>query len=229
MIRGKETFIANVSRCLGRDSLPGSAPVFSPPSEVQHEFLKNSDQDELQQVFKKNSEANGTLFFECSREELAPTLLQALKSFDSGSVVIGDHAYFRDQGVIEAMQEQIEECYLWNTANSREENIQKAETAMVGISMAEMGLAESGTVILFSHQGTGRSVSLLPTYAITVLRKRDLRPRLTQGMAFLRSLDMPLPASVNFVSGASSTADIELVPVKGVHGPLKIAYVLVDD
>ncbi len=229
MIKGKETFIANVSRCLGRDGLPGTVPVFSPPSEVQHEFLHDSDQDELQQVFRKNSEANGTLFFECSTAELISTLLQALQSFDSGPVVIGDHAYFRDQGVIDALQKQIKECYLWDTAKPREENMQKAETAMVGISMAEMGLAESGTVILFSHQGTGRSVSLLPTYAITVVRKRDLRPRLTQGMAFLRSLDKPLPASVNFVSGASSTADIELVPVKGVHGPLKIAYVLIDD
>ena len=107
-------------------------------------------------------------------------------------------------------------------------NMAAAETAMVGITMAECALAESGTVILLSHKGSGRSVSLLPTYSITVVKADDLRPRLTQGMEFLETLAAPLPSSINFVSGASSTADIELVHVKGVHGPLKIAYIVVE-
>ena len=37
----------------------------------------------------------------------------------------------------------------------------------------------------------------------------------------------PILSSINFVSSASSAADIELVHVKGVHGPMKIAYVVV--
>lgn len=126
------------------------------------------------------------------------------------------------------MQNRIDDCRLWDTAKSREENIENAETAMVGITMAELGLTESGTVVLFTHLNSGRSVSLLPTYSITVVRAHDLRPRLTQGMEFLQDQKPPLPASVNFVSGASSSADIELVHVKGVHGPMKIAYVVVD-
>jgi len=60
-----------------------------------------------------------------------------------------------------------------------------------------------------------------------VVRAEDLRPRLTQGLAFLKEQKIPLPSSINFVSAASSTADIELVHVKGVHGPMKIAYVVV--
>jgi L-lactate dehydrogenase complex protein LldG len=228
MIKGKESFIENVSRCLGRASVPVAPAPLTLPSDVHQQVLKNADTDELKQVFKESSEASGTTVFECAESDLQATLLQALKLFDQGSVVVGDHSYFREQGIVAALQHEIADCYLWDTANTREENMKKAETAMVGITMAELGLAESGTVILLSHKGSGRSVSLLPTYSITVVKACDLRPRLTQGMEFLENIGGQLPASVNFVSGASSTADIELVHVKGVHGPLRIAYVVVD-
>jgi L-lactate dehydrogenase complex protein LldG len=227
MIKGKRSFIEHVSRCLGRDKLPAAPVPFVVPGNAHQQYLKDADTKELKGVFRKNSEVNGTAVFECVEADLNTTLLEALECFEKGSVVIGDHDYFREQGVIDAIQKQVTPCYLWDSGRSREENMGNAETAMVGISMAELGLAESGTVILFSHKGAGRSVSLLPTYSITVVKACDLRPRLTQGLEFLENLESPLPASVNFVSGASSTADIELVHVKGVHGPLKIAYVVV--
>jgi L-lactate dehydrogenase complex protein LldG len=47
-------------------------------------------------------------------------------------------------------------------------------------------------------------------------------------MSFLREqIDIGLPTSVNFISGASATADIELIRVQGVHGPMAISYVIV--
>ena len=228
MIKGKESFIKNVSRCLGRDTVPASPTPFTMPSDVQQQVFKDADAQELKQLFKKNSEANGTLVFECAESDLSQTLLEAIASFDEGTVIVGDHSYFREQNIIKILQEKLSACHLWDMAKSREINMGAAETATVGVTMAECGLAESGTVILFSHKGSGRSVSLLPTYSITVVRAANLHPRLTQGMEFLKTLQAPLPASINFVSGASSTADIELVPVKGVHGPLKIAYIVVD-
>ena len=228
MIKGRESFLQNVSRCLGRDTVPSSPSPFTMPSDVQHQVFKDADKQELKDLFRKNSEVNATQMFECTEADLSQTLLEAVASFDEGSVIVGDHSYFREQGVITALQEKLDTCQLWDMEKSREENLETAETAMVGITMAECGLAESGTVILFSHKGSGRSVSLLPTYSITVVKAADLRPRLTQGMEFLKTLNAPLPASINLVSGASATADVELVHVKGVHGPLKIAYIVVD-
>ena len=228
MIKGKKTFIENISRCLGRSKIPATPTALILPSNVHQEVLRDSDREELKRIFKENSEANGTTVFECDERGLNTTVLQALDLFDTGSVIVGDHSYFREHSIFDAVQKVVTNCSLWNTEKSREENMEKAEKAMVGITMAELGLAESATVILFSHKGSGRSVSLLPTYSITVVKAADLRPRLTQGMELLQNMKNPLPASINFVSGASATADIELVHVKGVHGPLKIAYVLVD-
>ncbi len=228
MIKGKKFFIEHVSHCIGREKLPDAPAPLILPENVHRQYLQDADRNELKRVFRENSEVNGTVVFECTEADLNTTLMKALNLFDTGRVVIGDHGYFREQGVIDALQKQVTDCYLWDVGKSREENVGNADAAMVGIGMAEMGLAESGTVILFCHLGSGRSVSLLATYSITVVKADDLRPRLTQGMEFLKNLEAPLPTSINFVSGASCTADIELEHVKGVHGPIKIAYVVVD-
>jgi len=228
MIKGKESFIKHVAHCLGREETLSTPPPFTLPSDVHHQYLQDADREELSAVFQQNSETNGTAVFTCTEAELAKTLIEAVHSFENGSVIIGDHTYFREHEIGKTLCQELSDCQLWDTEKSREENMEKAESATTGICMAELGLAESGTVVLFSHKDSGRSVSLLPTYAIHVIKADTIRPRLTQGMEFLAAQQTPLPASINFISGASATADIELVHVKGVHGPLKIAYVIVE-
>ena len=83
--------------------------------------------------------------------------------------------------------------------------------------------------MLYCHSGSGRSVSLLPESTIYLIRKSSIRPRLTQAMAHLAELSKPLPTSVNLVTGPSATADIELVRVVGVHGPVAVTYVVIED
>ena len=228
MIRGRESFIKNVSKCLGRNSVPAGPSPFTIPGDVQWQYMKDAGREELKREFRKNSEANGTIVFECSGADINDAIFQAVESFGTRSVIVGEHEYFIEAGLVNALKERIPDCRIWDTGKSHEENIAAADSAETGIVMAEMGLAESGTALLFCQGASGRSVSLLPSYSIIVLRADDIRPRLTQGMEFLKAMTSPLPSAVVFVSGASSTADIELVPVKGVHGPLKLAYVVLE-
>ncbi len=228
MIRGKESFISNVSRCLGRNTPPAEPSAFTLPGDAHRQYLKDAAQDELKRIFRKNSEANGTTVIECTETGLNNAIAEALDGFEAGSVVVGRHEYFIKHGVIKALKERMADCRIWDRERSGAENMADADTADAGIVIAELGLAESGTALLFCQGSSGRSVSLLPTYSIIVVRAGTLRPRLTQGMDFLEQMKPSLPSAVVFVSGASSTADIELVPVKGVHGPMKLAYVVVD-
>lgn len=52
-----------------------------------------------------------------------------------------------------------------------EENVHKAENANVGITISEITLAESGTVVLFSDKDKGRTVSFLPATSIMLIPK----------------------------------------------------------
>lgn len=229
MVKTKEEFLRNITHCLGRSIVPNVPTPFSVPHAVHHDYLKNADLDELQSTFIKNAESTGTSIYQCDEGKINETILAAINEFGKGPVIIADQEFFKENNTFEVLEKYVEQVKKWEMNLSREENIAYAEKASIGIVKAELALAESGTVVLFSHLGAGRSVSLLPTYTITLIRKQEIRPRLTQAMSFLREqIDSGLPSSVNFVSGASSTADIELIRVQGVHGPMAISYIIVD-
>jgi L-lactate dehydrogenase complex protein LldG len=229
MTKGKEQFIGHVSSCLGRAYVPKTPTPLHLPHTVQHDFLQGADGDELERIFIANAKLSNTTIYQCEMENINKSIAQAIHDFGSGRTLIADHSFFNEHDTSEVLSSHCKEIRKWDLNDSRENNIAYAEQASIGITIAELALAESGTVLLFSHGGSGRSVSLLPEYTITVVRKEDIRPRLTQGMSFLREqIETGLPSSINFISGASSTADIELVRVQGVHGPLATAYIIVN-
>lgn len=228
MMEEKETFIRRISAYLGRDTVPHAPTALKLPHSVHLNYLKDADIDELEATFIKNAKASGTAIYQCEEDKLNTTVIEAVTDFGGGQVLMNNHDFFKAHNSCEVIGKQCAQFRIWDATKSREENIGYAEQSTVGIVMAELALAESGTVLLFGDQHSGRSVSLLPAYTVTVIRKQDIRPRLTQAMSFLqKQKDSGMVSSVNFISGASSTADIELVRVQGVHGPLAIAYVIV--
>ena len=54
------------------------------------------------------------------------------------------------------------------------ENIEKANKANVGITISEISLAESGTVVVFSGKDHGRTVNFLPEYSIILVPKSSI-------------------------------------------------------
>ena len=81
----------------------------------------------------------------------------------------------------------------------------------------------------FNH---GRSICLLPIGHIALLRKKDIFPYMTQLMESWEEAvasGESMPSNYTFISGPSNTADIELVRVVGVHGPVHTGVILIDD
>jgi len=112
----------------------------------------------------------------------------------------------------------------------------RAESARadVGVTGADLALAETGTLIMLSGAGRPRSTSLLPATHVAVFDRRRLVESLEQVGVMLEALhaepdDAARGAVVNFITGPSRTADIELTLTRGVHGPKEVHAIFVDE
>jgi L-lactate dehydrogenase complex protein LldG len=100
----------------------------------------------------------------------------------------------------------------------------------LGVAVAQAALLESGSLVLVAGAGRHRAASLLPPASVVLVRKSALLPDVSHLPELLarRREGGRLPACVNLVTGPSSTADIELVLVRGVHGPGSLDVVGLD-
>ena len=105
--------------------------------------------------------------------------------------------------------------------------------ADLGVTGADLAVAETGTLVLSAAAGRPRSTSLLPPCHVAVFDRTALVETLEQvGIALEAWHDGPAPAArgavINFITGPSRTADIELTLTRGVHGPKEVHAVFVD-
>lgn len=95
----------------------------------------------------------------------------------------------------------------------------------IGISGAQAGIAETGTLLLDSARERHRLVSLVPPVHIAILDASEIVATLGEALALLRRDEQVSPI-VTLVTGPSRTADIELTLAIGVHGPQELYVVI---
>lgn len=99
--------------------------------------------------------------------------------------------------------------------------------ALVGVTGAAAGLAETGSVVLASGPGRGRLASLLPPIHVALLERRLIVESLPE-LISQRPEVMTSGANVVCITGPSRTADIEHTLTRGVHGPREVHVVLLN-
>ena len=115
-------------------------------------------------------------------------------------------------------------------AQLRKEFIQ----ADVGISGANLAVAESGTLVIVSNEGNARLVTSLPSIHIAVITAEKFVETLEQATLLVKALvlassGLKLTAYVSFITGTSRTTDIEKQLVIGVHGPEELHIIILDN
>jgi L-lactate dehydrogenase complex protein LldG len=98
----------------------------------------------------------------------------------------------------------------------------------LGITGAFCALAENGTLMLLSGEDTYATTSLLPENHVAIVPASRIVRTMEDAWDLLRRERGNLPRQVNFVSGPSRTADIEMTLVLGAHGPFRVHVIVVD-
>lgn len=235
MIQNRETFLNKIAGRLGRGRL--TTPVERPKWKFnpQDEVMKNATQDELVEVLKNQCEEIHTNFYMTDTKGLAAVLNDVVHSYGGGPVLAWKDDRFAKWGLqsmfTEDWPKQDIDVHVWDYQKG-EENIRYAEKANVAITISDITLAESGTVVIYGNKNRGRSTNFMPICCITLVPKSTIVPRMTQAAKQLREIEKngdKVPSAIHFISGPSNSADIELNLIVGVHGPVKASYILIND
>lgn len=117
-------------------------------------------------------------------------------------------------------------------ASEHEDLVGRLAKCGVGITGADYGIAETGTVVLSSDEKNALLVSLLPPIHIAVLRSSQIVAGLDEVISKLgeeRIGRIDACRSASFITGPSRTSDVELTLSIGVHGPKELHLIIVGD
>ncbi len=102
--------------------------------------------------------------------------------------------------------------------------------APLGLSLAHLAVAETGSVLLAETDLADRAVGMLSVAHLVVCPTHALVPSLSEAAQPLRAVaTRPGGGYATLVTGPSRTADIERVLTVGVQGPAHLAILFVDE
>lgn len=227
-----EDLLAPITKQLGHEAV--AADVEMPEWEFKAwRVTDGMSQDQLVEKFVAEAEKIRVAVSRCAAGGLAACVAGIVGAGEPGSgeavsVVCADDERFAAAGLVDAVraQDKVADVCVWDSARG-EECVDAALKATYGITYTEGGIAETATVIQSTSPKCGRAVSLLPLVHVAVVDAGKIVPTMIEAMQDLEAVEGGLPSQVCFISGPSATADIELVRVEGVHGPMYVHYVIV--
>ncbi|MBN2198301.1 MAG: LUD domain-containing protein [Candidatus Aminicenantes bacterium] len=106
--------------------------------------------------------------------------------------------------------------------------------ADVGLSGANLAVAETGTLVIVSNEGNARLVTTLPPVHIALVSAEKFVASLEEAVPLLKALvtassGSKMTSYVSFITGPSRTTDIEKETAVGVHGPREVHIIILDN
>ncbi len=119
-------------------------------------------------------------------------------------------------------------------AAARQHLRQSFINADMGITGANIAIAETGTLVLVTNEGNGRLVMTLPPIHVALVGVEKIVPSLDEATEILKLLapsatGQKMSVYTSFTTGPSRSADIENSLTVGVHGPKEVHIILVDN
>jgi L-lactate dehydrogenase complex protein LldG len=153
--------------------------------------------------------------------EFRDTLVKLVKSINAKKVVVVECALSQAAGIVGALREMDIEVYT-DPVDIRNH----AETADLGISGVEFGVAETGSVCQDAYSIESRLVSTLPPVHAVLLNSTNIVLGIEEAFGVVSQIFDH--GYVSLITGPSRTADIERVLTIGVHGPSRFIIIAAD-
>ena len=243
-----EDFLTNISRSLGRDTVPVLAPAAATHLSLGAEQVSRrakrvaddiaSRADELMAHLEQSAaEAAWNVFRTQSPIAAANYIRQVAMDVEARTMLRSTHSTLEALDIEAAMHGTgislgvmaVDEDSAGKTLESERAQLrQQAITADIGITGVDYAIAETGSCVLLPRKGVSRVVSLLPPVHIAVVESGQVLPSLDELFTLRRQdfLTGDLGSYMNLISGPSRSADIEYQLVTGVHGPGEVHMIL---
>jgi L-lactate dehydrogenase complex protein LldG len=173
--------------------------------------------------FEERAKAvSAEVFRVATATEAREALLRLVEAAGVQKAVVVESPLQKAAGVTEALRARGVAVY-----TEPEEIAAHADTADIGISGVEFGVAETGSVFQEGYAIATRLVTILPPLHVVFLPSANIVPGITEAFEIIaQGFDR---GYVGFITGPSRTADIERVLTIGVHGPGRFAIIAVDE
>ncbi|MGH9407400.1 MAG: LutC/YkgG family protein [Terriglobia bacterium] len=228
----KEQMLERVRHALGRSAGAGGSTRAELPEAGR--VLAPIPAGGLVDHFEKELRAlSGVAYRAGSMAELEAILMQILPPAGA-TVMLSRNPLLARLGIAQRLEAY--RCLSWTdpgAAADREEFRRLCFAASVGMTGADFALAESGTLVLTSAIEGSQLVSLAPPVHVALYTRSQVVESLEEvleGLQPARAEERHVCGrSAVFVSGPSRTADIEQISIRGVHGPVQVHAILVEE
>ena len=117
---------------------------------------------------------------------------------------------------------------------ARQQLRRKFIEADMGISGANVAIAETGGIVIVANEGNDRLVTTLPPIHVAIVGYEKIVSSIDDATEIIKVLSksgtgQKQTAYVSFITGPSRTTDIEKTLAIGVHGPKEMHIILVDN
>lgn len=228
----QKTFIGRISQALGRDSVPEQiSDAYDYSQGLQFSRLRGLDAQGLRDQLASQQKVRDFTLFTCDKKSLVKTLAAIIEKEAPKRVVVPADTSADGIDLMALAKKSGAAVYGYDKNNDAAEQRATIEQADVSITIPFRAIADTGTVLELADERCGKIVSLLPPAHISVIFQSRLKATLTDVAPEIDAMGESdaLPTYFLFISGPSSTGDIESVMVTGVHGPTREYYIVVED
>ncbi len=185
--------------------------------------MQNTTQDMLVERMKKQAGAVQAIVSDITTIEDAFTYVIRVTTKQAGKSIAAPT-------LNEEQKESLKSLCKKNNLTLLTQNLREhADTLHTGFTIADWGVAETGTLVIRSNTEDQRIATMLTDIHVVLLPISRIKPDLPSLENELNHLIQSSPSYLAFITGASRTADIERVLTIGVHGPLELHILCMDD